>query len=461
MSYHERLIDLVGDTPLLRLRRLAAGVRPLILAKLEYLNPGGSVKDRVALAMVTAAEAEGRLWPGGTIVEPTSGNTGVALVIVAHDRGYRCVFTCPDKVSHDKVKVLRALGADVVICPANVPPTHPESYRSVATRLAGEIPGGCQLNQYANEHNPGSHYHGTGPEIWRQTAGRVTCFVAGVGTGGTISGAGRYLREVSGGRCRVIGADPEGSVYSGAPSPRPYLIEGVGQPALPPTYDPGVADQVLAVPDHESLAVTRRLAREEALLTGPSGGMAVAAALRVSAELTSDDVVVVILPDSGRGYLSKVFDDGWMARHGFSAPEGARACRSVVSHAGSPATLTVSDTLATAASVLASSGLPAVPVVAAEVPPPIRAGEIVGSVCEGDLLAALAADSSSITAPVSHVIAEPLTTIGAKQPVTDAIAALAVARGGALAVLDQGVLCGVVGRPQLLTSLGSSRQLSH
>src|SRR5579872_6329942 len=320
MQVYDSLSELVGDTPLLRLRSVTRGVPGAqVLAKVEYFNPGGSVKDRIALRMIAAAEASGQLRPGGTIVEPTSGNTGAGLAIVAVERGYRCIFVCPDKVAQDKISVLRAYGAEVVVCPGTVAPDHPDSYYSVARRLAAETPGGWQPDQYANPENPASHYATTGPEIWSQTDGQVTHFVAGIGTGGTISGTGRYLKEVSAGRVRVIGADPEGSVYSGG-SGRPYLVEGVGEDIWPATYDPSVCDEIIAISDAESFGMTRRLAREEALLTGGSCGLAVVAALRVAAE-NPGATIVVLLPDGGRGYLSKIFNDEWMSDYGFLSSE--------------------------------------------------------------------------------------------------------------------------------------------
>src|SRR5450755_4457872 len=334
MQVHDSLIELVGNTPLVRLRRVTRklggqlggqlGGRPAatVLAKVEYFNPGGSVKDRIAQRMVAAAEASGALRPGGTIVEPTSGNTGVGLAIAAVEKGYKCLLVCPDKVAQDKISVLRAYGAEVVVCPTTVTPDHPDSYYSVSDRLAREIPGGWKPDQYANPENPASHYHSTGPEIWEQTDGTVTHFVAGIGTGGTISGTGRYLKEVSGGRVQVIGADPEGSVYSGGTG-RPYLVEGVGEDIWPDTYDKSICDAIIAVSDADSFLMTRRLAREEALLTGGSCGMAVVAALRVARDARPDDVIVVLLPDGGRGYLSKIYNDEWMADYGFLAAETA------------------------------------------------------------------------------------------------------------------------------------------
>ncbi|MFL6182492.1 MAG: cystathionine beta-synthase, partial [Actinomycetes bacterium] len=321
METYDSVIDLIGNTPLVRLHHVIGDAVAPIFAKVEYLNPGGSVKDRIALRMVDAAEQEGVLAPGGTIVEPTSGNTGVGLALVAQQRGYSCVFVVPDKVSQDKINVLKAYGAEVVVCPTAVPPEHPDSYYNVSDRLAREIPGAWKPDQYSNPNNPISHYEQTGPEIWRQTDGRITHFVTGVGTGGTITGTARYLKEASGGRVRIIGADPEGSVYSGGTG-RPYLVEGVGEDFWPRAYDPSLVDEVIAVTDADSFDMTRRLAREEGLLVGGSCGMATVAAVQAAQQLTPDDLVVVILPDSGRGYLSKVFNDEWLAQYGFLPESG-------------------------------------------------------------------------------------------------------------------------------------------
>ena len=309
------LIDLIGDTPLLRLNRVTEGLTCTVAAKLEMLNPGGSVKDRPALAMITRAEEEGLLKPGGTIVEPTSGNTGVGLAIVAAERGYRCIFVVTDKVAPEKIRLLEAYGTEVIVCPVAVEPDDPASYYSVSERLVRETPGAFRPNQYDNRWNPWAHEQTTGPEIWRQTAGRITHFVAGVGTGGTITGVGRYLKAQNSG-VQIVGADPAGSVYSGG-SGRPYLVEGIGEDFWPTTYDPGLVDRVVPVSDEDSFLMARRVTCEEGLLIGGSGGTAVAAALEVGRELGPDDLVVVLIPDSGRGYLSRVFDDDWMAGYGF------------------------------------------------------------------------------------------------------------------------------------------------
>jgi len=332
VRYASHVADLVGSTPLVRLTSVTGAtadrpaIRATVLAKLEYFNPGGSAKDRIARSIVDAAERDGLLLPGGTIVEATSGNTGVGLALIALQRGYRMVFVVPDKFDGPKVATLRAFGAEVVVTPTSVPPEHPESYYSVAARLAREIPGAFNPNQFANQNGPLGHYRSTGPEIWDDTDGRVTHFVAGIGTGGTISGTGRYLKEVSKGRVRVIGADPEGSLYSGGPV-HSYLVEGVGEDFLPDTFDGSVVDGYERVSDAESFAMTRRLAREEGLLVGGSSGMAVVAALRVAEGLGEHDVVVVLLPDHGRGYLDKLYDDEWMTGHGFAvtAAENAHA----------------------------------------------------------------------------------------------------------------------------------------
>ena len=450
VRYVESVADLVGNTPLVKLNRVTEGLAPLVLAKVEYLNPGGSVKDRIALRMIETAEQTGALKPGATIVEPTSGNTGVGLAIVAQQRGYRCVFVCPDKVAQDKINVLKAYGAEVVVCPTAVAPEDPRSYYNVSDRLVREIDGAWKPDQYSNPDNPRSHYETTGPEIWAQTDGRVTHFVTGVGTGGTITGAGRYLKEVSGGRVRVVGADPEGSVYSGGTG-RPYLVEGVGEDFWPATYDPSVADEIIAVSDRDSFAMTRRLAREEALLVGGSCGMAVAAALRLAQRLTADDVVVVLLPDGGRGYLSKIFNDQWMADYGFLAPAGEEPTVGEVLRGKSsdvPEFVHVhpSETVREAIDVLREYAVSQMPVVKAE--PPVMVAEIVGAVSERDLLDALFAGKARLADRLEQHMGPPLPIIGSGEPVSAAVAALETA--DALVVLDDGKPVGVITRQDLL-----------
>jgi cystathionine beta-synthase len=458
MQVHESLIDLVGNTPLVRLRKLTrglpgAGTGPVVLAKVEYFNPGGSVKDRIALRMVEAAERSGELKPGGVIVEPTSGNTGVGLAIVAAEKGYRCLFVCPDKVGQDKISVLRAYGADVVVCPSTVSPSHPDSYYSVSDRLARETPGGWKPNQYANPENPNSHYHSTGPEIWAQTDGRVTHFVAGIGTGGTISGAGRYLKDASDGRVQVIGADPEGSVYSGGTG-RPYLVEGVGEDIWPDTYDKSICDQIIAVSDAESFLMTRRLAREEALLTGGSCGMAVVAALQVAKAAAPDDVIVVLLPDGGRGYLGKIYNDEWMADYGFLTAETAEPRVADVlekKHRGLPPFVHAhpTDTVRNVIGSLREFDVSQLPVLSAE--PPVMAAEVVGSIVEHDLLDALVTGKAAPDDEVAGLMSPPLPMVGSGEPVS--VAARALGTAGAAIVLIDGKPAGVITRQDVLTFL--------
>jgi cystathionine beta-synthase len=316
VDIHADLLSTIGNTPMVRLERLHPSGN--LVAKMETANPGGSIKDRIAVAMIDRAEAEGLLQPGGTIVEPTSGNTGVGLAMVGAIRGYRVICTVPDKVSKEKQDLLRAYGVEVIVTPTDLLPEHPDSYYAMARRLAAEIEGAYRPDQYSNPANPGSHFDTTGPEIWRQTDGEVDVYVAGVGTGGTICGAGRFLKSMKP-SLEVVGADPEGSIYTKGPhgEVHQYLVEGVGEDFYPETVDLTVIDRFIEVADGESFAMTRRLAREEGILTGGSGGLAVHAAVRV-AEEDSGRLVVVIIPDSGRGYLSKVHDDDWMRREGFA-----------------------------------------------------------------------------------------------------------------------------------------------
>ena len=449
MEIHDSLLDLVGNTPMVKVDRVKDGARGLILAKVEYLNPGGSVKDRIAVRMVDEAERSGALQPGGTIVEPTSGNTGVGLALVAQQRGYQCVFVCPDKVSEDKRNVLKAYGAEVVVCPTAVAPEHPDSYYNVSDRLASQ-PGAWKPDQYSNPANPASHYASTGPEIWRQTDGRVTHFVAGVGTGGTISGVGRYLKEQNP-AVQVIGADPVGSVYSGGTG-RPYLVEGVGEDFWPDTYDAQIADRVIEVSDADSFAMTRELARTEGLLVGGSAGMAVFAAVQVAREVNDPDaVIVVLLPDSGRGYLTKIFNDDWLATYGFDTGEQTTQTIGEVLHAKSgdlPALVHThpTETVAQAIAIMQEYAVSQLPVVRAE--PPIVAAEVAGSISERVLLDALYAGSAKLSDTVEQHMSEPLPNVGSGTDVHDAVGALAEA--DALLVQEDGRPIGVLTRQDLL-----------
>ncbi|MGV9807233.1 cystathionine beta-synthase [Micromonospora chersina] len=455
MRYYDNVVELIGNTPLVRLRNVTEGIQATVLAKVEYVNPGGSVKDRIALRMVEDAEKAGLLQPGGTIVEPTSGNTGVGLALVAQLKGYKCVFVCPDKVSQDKQDVLRAYGAEVVVCPTAVAPEDPRSYYNVSDRLAREIPGAWKPNQYSNPANPRSHYETTGPELWRQTEGQLTHFVAGVGTGGTISGIGRYLKEASEGRVRVVGADPEGSVYSGGTG-RPYLVEGVGEDFWPETYDRSVADEIVEVSDKQSFEMTRRLAREEGLLVGGSCGMAVVAALEVARKAGPDDVIVVLLPDSGKGYLSKIFNDQWMARYGFLDNSGAEptvADALAGKPGGLPELVHVhpTETVRDAIDYMREYGVSQLPVLKAE--PPVVTGEVAGSIAEKDLLDALFTGQAHLHDTIERHMADPLPMIGGGQPVSEAVALLE--KADAALVLVDGKPKGVLTRQDLLAHLGA------
>ncbi|MFJ8437483.1 cystathionine beta-synthase [Kitasatospora griseola] len=460
MRYHNSIIELVGDTPLVKLNKVTEGISATVLAKVEYFNPGGSVKDRIAMRMIEAAEASGALKPGGTIVEPTSGNTGVGLAIVAQQKGYKCIFVCPDKVSTDKINTLRAYGAEVVVCPTAVAPEHPDSYYNVSDRLVRETPNAWKPDQYSNPENPASHFHSTGPELWEQTDGRITHFVAGVGTGGTISGTGRYLKEASGGKVQVVGADPEGSVYSGGTG-RPYLVEGVGEDFWPTAYDREVADRIVAVSDKDSFQMTRRLAKEEGLLVGGSCGMAVVAALEVARELGPDDVVVVLLPDGGRGYLSKIFNDDWMADYGFlpTADDEAHigevlARKDAVEHEGIPQFVHMhpGETVAEAVRVLRDFGVSQMPVVSPGAGhPDIMAGEVVGSVVERELLDGLFNGRIELTDTLDNVMSKPLPVVGSGESVTNLMSVLE--KADAVVVLVEGKPQGIVTRQDLLAFL--------
>jgi len=454
MRIAQHISEIIGNTPLVQLNSVVPPGSGRVVAKVEYLNPGLSSKDRIAVKMIDAAEASGELKPGGTIVEPTSGNTGVGLALVAQRRGYRCVFVCPDKVSEDKQNVLRAYGAEVVVCPTAVPPEHPGSYYSVSDRLVGEIDGAWKPDQYSNPQGPASHYETTGPEIWADTDGQVTHFVAGIGTGGTITGAGRYLKDVSDGRVKVVGADPEGSVYSGGTG-RPYLVEGVGEDFWPSAYDPKVPDQIIAVTDSDSFNMTRRLAREEAMLVGGSCGMAVVAALKVAEQAGPDSLVVVLLPDGGRGYLSKIFNDAWMSSYGFlrtrldgsiEQPRVGDVLRGKSGHLPDLVHTHPSETVRDAIGILREYGVSQMPVVGAE--PPVMAGEVAGSVSERELLSAVFEGRANLADAVGTHMSPPLPIIGAGEQVS--ALAKTLRDLDAVMVVEKGKPVGVITRYDLL-----------
>jgi cystathionine beta-synthase len=454
MRIARHISELIGNTPLVQLTSVVPPGSGRVVAKVEYLNPGLSSKDRIAVKMIDAAEASGELKPGGTIVEPTSGNTGVGLALVAQRRGYRCVFVCPDKVSEDKQNVLRAYGAEVVVCPTAVPPDHPNSYYSVSDRLVGEIDGAWKPDQYSNPQGPASHYETTGPEIWADTDGQVTHFVAGIGTGGTITGAGRYLKDVSQGRVRVVGADPDGSVYSGG-SGRPYLVEGVGEDFWPAAYDRAVPDEVIAVSDSDSFNMTRRLAREEAMLVGGSCGMAVVAALKVAEEAGPDALIVVLLPDGGRGYMSKIFNDAWMSSYGFlrtrldgsiEQPTVGDVLRGKSGHLPDLVHTHPSETVRDAISILREYEVSQMPVVGAE--PPVMAGEVAGSVSERELLSAVFEGRANLADAVGMHMSPPLPIIGAGELVSSLAKTLRDL--DAVMVVEEGKPVGVITRYDLL-----------
>ncbi len=451
MEVLDSFLDAVGHTPLVRLRSVTRGVKPTVLAKLEMLNPGGSVKDRIGLPMIEAAEGAGKLRPGGTIVEPTSGNTGHGLAIAAAIKGYRCIFVMPDKMSQEKISLLRAYGAEVIITPTAVAPESPESYYRVADRLTEEIPGAFQPNQYFNQANPRAHYDTTGPEIWEQTEGRIDVFVCGVGTGGTITGTARYLKERKP-DLLVVGADPEGSLYSGD-EVHPYLTEGIGEDFWPATFDPSVVDRWVRVPDRESFRVARAITRQEGILVGESCGTAVYAALEVARELDEDKVVVVILPDTGRNYLSKLYSDTWLLQYGMlERPEVVRV-EEVLSakHDELPPLVTVAahDKVRQAVDVLQEYSISQAPVV--REPGSTDVAQIVGSIRENALLDRLFRDPDALQADVAEVMGPPVGLVEHDHPVDLAFEALQ--HGPAVLVVKGGQVLGVLTRSDLLEFL--------
>jgi cystathionine beta-synthase len=445
VKYYESILDLVGNTPLVRLHKVAAGVKPTILAKLEQLNPGGSVKDRISLTMIEEAERTGQLRPGGTIIEPTSGNTGHGLAIVASIKGYKMIFVMPDKMSAEKISLLKAYGAEVVVCPTNVERDSPQSYYSVAERLAHEIPGAFQPNQYFNPRNPEAHYRTTGPEIWEQTQGRVDYFVAGMGTGGTISGVARYLKEQKP-SVQIVGADPEGSLYSGPIAP--YKVEGVGEDFMPGTMDIKIVDRIIQVTDKESFVAARRLAREEGILVGGSSGMALHAALEVAREAEPEQVIVVLFPDTGRNYLSKFFNDEWMRQNGYLARLGAVRIREVLaSHPrGVPQLVTVesSRSVGEAIDLMQRYGISQLPVVEDS-----NGRGVIGTLQERTLLDRVYRDPTVVTTAVSTAMDAPLKEVPVDSSLDDAFEPLL--RGEqAVLIVEDGKPVALITRADLL-----------
>jgi cystathionine beta-synthase len=453
---NDSILDTIGDTPLVRLGRIAPGVQPQLLAKLEVFNPGGSIKDRIAPALIDAAERDGRLAPGGTIIEPTSGNTGTGLAIVARLKGYRMIAVMPDKMSTEKMDLLRAYGAEVVVAPTDVAPDSPQSYYRVADRLTEEIPGSFQPNQYFNQANPQAHYESTGPELWEQTGGRITHLVCGVGTGGTVTGTVRYLRERTHDLV-VVGADPEGSIYSGGPdSVRPYLVEGVGEDFWPETFDPSLVDRWITVSDRDAFLTTRRLALTEGILAGGSGGLAVHAALQLAAEVGDPGaMIVVIVPDGGRSYLSKIYSDSWMRQYGFLERESNLVVGDVLRHKRDAGEIPPFVTVEThhrvrdAVSLLHEHRVSQLPVVSPHDP-----ATVVGAISERGLLKRAAADPSRLDAEIVEVMEPPFAAVAAEDPVREAVELL-VGDQQALLVMDQGRPAGIVTRADLLEALAS------
>ena len=452
----DSILETIGNTPLVSLQRLGAGLRPRLVAKLEVFNPGGSIKDRIALSLIEAAEREGKLRPGGTIVEPTSGNTGTGLAIAARLKGYRVVAVMPDKMSKEKIDLLRAYGADVVVAPTDVPPDSPRSYYRVADRLTAEIPGAFQPNQYFNQANPQAHYFSTGPELWEQTAGQITHLVTGVGTGGTVSGTARYLRERRPDLV-VIGADPEGSIYSGGEeNVHPYLVEGVGEDFWPQTFDPSVVDRWITVSDRDAFTTTRRLAQVEGILAGGSGGLAVHAALQVAAEVEDPEaLIVVIVPDGGRSYLSKIFSDSWMRQYGFLDRDSKETVGDVLARkteVGEIPPLVSVEThfrVRDAVARLHEHGVSQLPVVSAH-----DRATVVGAISERGLLKHATEDPGLFEAEIVEVMEPPLPAVSTHDPVRDAVDLL-VGDQQALLVTDAGRPVGIVTRTDLLEALAT------
>jgi cystathionine beta-synthase len=455
VQYHASVLDTVGHTPLVLLRHVARHVKAPVLAKLEYFNPGGSVKDRIGLAMVEAAVRAGTLEPGGTIVECTSGNTGMGLAMVAAVQGYHAVFCMPDKVSSEKVNLLKAFGAEVLLSPTAVEPEHPESYYSVAKRVTEERPGAVLMNQYHNPANPQAHYETTGPELWEQTAGKITHFVAGCGTGGTITGVARYLKERKP-SVRIIGADPVGSILrhykeTGEMSEaHTYKIEGVGEDFIPSVYDFSLIDEIVSCSDRDGLNMARRLAREEAIFVGGSAGMAAWVALEVAKRMKPDDLMVVLLPDTGERYLSKVHNDAWMRDNHLLDPSVARVADLIGGKARRlPKLISVEagDPVKKALALIEQHDVSQVPV--------MRGREVVGTLDDNDILKAVLGDARALEQPVESMMREPLPTVRGDEPL-EKVTRLLAQRNAAVLVADNGAVTGILTRFDMLQFIAGS-----
>jgi cystathionine beta-synthase len=456
VQYFESVLETVGRTPLVRVRTMAAHAQAPVLAKMEMFNPGGSVKDRIGLAMVEAAEREGHLKPGGTIVECTSGNTGLGLAMVAAVRGYRAVFCMPDKVASEKVDLLKAFGAEVMLSPTAVAPDSPESYYSVAKRIAAERPGAYLMNQYFNPANPAAHYRTTGPELWEQTAGRITHLVVGMGTGGTISGAGRYLKEKNP-NVRVIGADPIGSILKAyhetgqMTEAHTYKIEGVGEDFIPGTTDFSVVDRIVACSDRDALNTTRRMAREEAIFTGSSGGMAMWVALEVARSLDAGDLLVVLIPDTGERYLSKVHNDEWMRDNHLLDPAVTRVALVVGGKSPSvPRLLAIEahEPLRKALGLVESYDITQIPV--------MKNGQVVGTLYDSDLLKGALSNPSILDQASESMMSEPLPVVSTDEPM-DHVTRLLASRNPAVLVRENGHVVGILTRFDMLQFIAGGR----
>ncbi len=415
--WHNSILEIIGNTPMLRLTRIAAGAKPILLAKLEYLNPGGSVKDRIGITMIEDAERRGLLKPGGTIIEGTSGNTGMGLALAAAMKGYRCVFTMPDKMSQEKIDLLRAFGAEVIVTPTAVEPEDPRSYHSVAVRLSREIPNSYFPNQYDNPSNPQAHYETTGPEIWNQTEGKITHFVCGIGTGGTIVGAAQYLKEKNP-DIRVIGVDPEGSIYAEyfatakIPDSHPYKVEGIGQDSMPKIMDFSNIDQVITVSDKESFLAARQLARKEGIFAGGSAGSALHAALKIAPNLSENDIVVIVIPDHGSRYLSKLYNDTWMKDNRYLEPKGELTAGDVTRSRGTKRELvkvTTDATLMQAIDLMQKNDISQLPV--------MEDGNVVGSLTENKVLSTLVFNPALREERVKEIIDKPFPLVNERTSV--------------------------------------------